>query len=298
MQFTPSASGESLGLSSPYSKPSESFTPNIEPPQQKSKPKPQPKKGVTYKLDFFQRDAMGNKSLVKGGTTGFGTTYKNRQSIIVPNAALTGWEPEITIGGMRYFGQVRGKDVIYSSFFAPRGRFGGAIKGGFGLKDESFKDAPKTQIMTDDNGRPFIGYKTMKNGKLHYARRQEPPTPGTGTSNPLEALGRFINPGAYRNIDAANARKKYDEAAQGSISSLRERGATATTIAKRQTELNKRRPPGPPVKRIRTKADLIGTGGYSGGKGGKASSPTVPSFSSTHPKDEIRRQLLAILGIK
>jgi hypothetical protein len=58
------------------------------------------------------------------------------------------------------------------------------------------------------------------------------------------------------------------------------------------------KPPGPPVKRIRTKADLIGTGGYSGGKGGKASSPTVPSISSTHPKSDSRRQSLATLGVK
>jgi len=38
---------------------------------------------------------------------------------------------------------------------------GGAIKGGYGLKDESFKDAPKTQIMSDDKGRFFVGYKAM-----------------------------------------------------------------------------------------------------------------------------------------
>jgi hypothetical protein len=327
MQFTPSASGESLGLSSPYSEPSESFTPNIEPPQQKSnskpKPQPKPKKGVTYKLDLFQRDAMGNKSLVKGGTTGFGTTYKNRQSIIVPNAARTGWEPEITIGGMRYFGQVRGKDVIYSSFFAPRGRFGSAIKGGFGLKDESFKDAPKTQIMTDDNGRPFIGYKTMKNGKLHYARRQEPPTPGTGTSNPLEALGRFINPKAYQTNDAKLALEKTERekriAQVNSLESLQRRGASVDTqnrmmkqiganLSQTQNDLKYRKIEQKKYSdkvikgTIKPKVTVIfgdiPKKGSFNPNSSSGSSPMVPSFSSTHPKNEIRRQLLAILGVK
>jgi len=62
---------------------------------------------------------------------------------------------------------------------------GGAIKGGYKLKDQSFKDAPKTQIMTDDKGRPFVGYKAMRGGKLVYVRG---PQPGTGTSNPFEMI--------------------------------------------------------------------------------------------------------------
>ena len=89
-----------------------------------------------------------------------------------------------------------------------RGGVGGAIKGGFGLKEQSFKDAPKTSIITDDKGRPSIGHKAMKNGKLHYVRG---PQPGTGTTNPLEMLGRFINPGAYKNNDAKLERQKHKE---------------------------------------------------------------------------------------
>ena len=165
-----------------------------------------------------------------------------------------------------------------------RGGIGGAIKGGYGLKDQSFKDMPRTQIMSDDKGRPFVGYKAMRGGRPVYVRG---PQPGEGTSNPLEMLGRAINPGAYKDIDAANARKKYDEAAQGSISSLRARSATAATIAKRQAELNKRRPPGPPVKPA-PKYTPAG-GGMGGGRGGGsrraaggASGP--PKFSATCPK--------------
>lgn len=81
---------------------------------------------------------------------------------------------------------------------------GGAIKGGWGLKKQEFKDAPKTMVMTDEKGRPFVGHKAMRNGKLTYVR---PPRPGTGTTNPLEMLGRMINPGAYKENDQKLALK-------------------------------------------------------------------------------------------
>ena len=155
---------------------------------------------------------------------------------------------------------------------------GGKIMGGYGLKDQSFKDAPKTQIMTDDKGRPFVGYKAMRGGKTVYVRG---PQPGTGTSNPLEALGRMINPGAYKNIDAANERKKYDEASKGSISSLKARGATQATIAKRQAELNKRKPIAPPTK---PKPKVVVAGGGMNGRRGSGSKPStsnVPNFSAS-----------------
>lgn len=155
---------------------------------------------------------------------------------------------------------------------------GGKIMGGYGLKDQSFKDAPKTQIMTDDKGRPFVGYKAMRGGKTVYVRG---PQAGTGTSNPLEALGRMINPGAYKNVDAANARKKYDEASKGSISSLKARGATQATIAKRQAELNKRKPLSPPTK---PKPKVVVAGGGMNGRRGSGSKPStsnVPNFSAS-----------------
>jgi hypothetical protein len=155
---------------------------------------------------------------------------------------------------------------------------GGKIMGGYGLKDQSFKDAPKTQIMSDDRGRPFVGYKAMRGGKLVYVRG---PQAGTGTSNPLEALGRMINPGAYKDIDAENARKKYDEAARGSIASLKARGATQATIAKRQAELNRRKPVNPPVK---PKPKVVVAGGGMNGRRGSGSKPSTsrpPSFSAS-----------------
>lgn len=103
---------------------------------------------------------------------------------------------------------------------------GGAIKGGWGLKKQEFKDAPKTQVMTDDKGRPFVGHKAMRNGKLVYVRGSQP---GTGTTNPLEALGRMINPNAYKENDARLARGKHREAMVNSLESLRAQGASIDT---------------------------------------------------------------------
>ena len=168
---------------------------------------------------------------------------------------------------------------------------GGAIKGGYGLKQQSFKDMPKTQIMTDDKGRPFVGYKAMRGGKPVYVRG---PQPGQGTSNPLEALGRMINPGAYKNIDAINARKKYEEASKGNISSLKARGATQANIAKKQAELNKRKPVSPPIK---PKPKVVVAGGGMNGRRGSGSKPSTsrpPSFSASTKGMRSKQQTLGL----
>jgi hypothetical protein len=158
---------------------------------------------------------------------------------------------------------------------------GGGIKGGYGLKEQSFKDAPKTQIMTDDNGKPFIGHKAMRGGKIVYVRG---PQPGTGTTNPLEALGRMINPGAYKDIDATNERKKYEEASRNSVSSLRARGASQATIARRQTQLKTGVKPLPRA----TPRPQVAGGGMGGRRGGGTNPPRQgtkpPSQSPTHRK--------------
>ena len=168
---------------------------------------------------------------------------------------------------------------------------GGAIKGGYGLKQQSFKDMPKTQIMSDDKGKPFVGYKAMRGGKVVYVRG---PQSGQGTSNPLEALGRMINPGAYKNIDAINARKKYEEASKGNISSLKARGATQANIAKKQAELNKRKPVSPPIKQ---KPKVVVAGGGMGGRRGSGSNPStskVPNFNASTKGMRSKQQTLGL----
>ncbi len=64
----------------------------------------------------------------------------------------------------------------------------------------------------------------MKDGKLHYSRG---PQPGTGTSNPFEAFGRAINPGAYKDNDAKLAMQNQRVAATNSLESLQARGASS-----------------------------------------------------------------------
>ena len=169
---------------------------------------------------------------------------------------------------------------------------GGAIKGGYGLKQQSFKDMPKTQIMSDDKGKPFVGYKAMRGGKVVYVRG---PQSGQGTSNPLEALGRMINPGAYKNIDAINARKKYEEASKGNISSLKARGATQANIAKKQAELNKRKPVSPPIKQ---KPKVVVAGGGMGGRRGSGSNPStskVPNFNASTKGMRSKQETLGLM---
>ena len=138
-----------------------------------------------------------------------------------------------------------------------RGGIGGAIKGGYGLTKQEFKDAPKTSIITDDKGRPSIGHKAMKNGKLHYVRG---PQPGTGTKNPLEMLGRFINPGAYKDNDAKLARQKHKESMVNALEGFQKQGMAPDAQARMmkqmggnlkdvQNDLNYRNKPKPNLTR-------------------------------------------------
>jgi hypothetical protein len=155
---------------------------------------------------------------------------------------------------------------------------GGAMKGGLGLKDQSFKDAPKTQIMTDDKGRPFVGYKALRSGKLTYIRG---PQSGAGSSNMWENFGRMINPGAYKDIDKLNTRKKYEEASRNSVSSLKSRGASQATISRTQTKLNRSVPPLPKPK-PKPQVAGGGMGGRRGGRSRPSSGSKAPSFNAKH----------------
>jgi len=115
-----------------------------------------------------------------------------------------------------------------------RGGVGGAIKGGYGLKDQSFKGAPKTMVMTDDKGRPFVGHKAMKNGRLTYVK---PSKPGTGTTNPLEMLGRAINPGAYKDSDARLAMKNQKIAMVNALENFQQRGMSKDAQARMMKQM-------------------------------------------------------------
>jgi hypothetical protein len=111
---------------------------------------------------------------------------------------------------------------------------GGGIKGGWGLKKQEFKDMPRTQIMTDDKGRPFVGYKAMRGGKPVYVRG---PQPGSGTTNPLEMLGRMINPNAYKENDARIQRGKHREAMVNALENMQAQGMAPDAQARMMKQM-------------------------------------------------------------
>jgi hypothetical protein len=179
-------------------------------------------KRIENQIQIQKRLKSGEGVNVRGATLGmnigkgYGTTYKKRQSIIIPGAALTGWEPEINLGGVRYFGQVRGNDVIYSSNYAKglagqvdkygaRNKSyqtgGGALIGGSGLKKTDKKDLPKSRIMTGPDGKIFVGYLTFKNGQPFYERAEQ------RQKGLLENITNFFDPrGAKAREETLNAR--------------------------------------------------------------------------------------------
>ena len=209
-------------------------------------------KRVEAQMQSQKALASGKGINVKGaelGTQigkGFGATYKGRDSIVVPNAAMTGWEKEITLGGKRYFGQVKGKDVVYSSNFAKglagqvnkygaanksyQGK-GGGLMGGGGLNKIDPKGLPKTQVMTGPDGKVFVGHLRFRGGKPEYARPQQ------REKGMLENIGDFFNPGgAKKREDDLNTKSKRD-AAMNSLQYYRASGMTDENIVKQMKKL-------------------------------------------------------------
>jgi hypothetical protein len=120
--------------------------------------------------------------------------------------------------------------------------------------------------------------------------------PGEGTSNIWERMGRAINPNAYKQSDAAAAQRKYQDASAGSIASLKARGATQATIAKRQSELKRTAPP-PPVKpRTRFMNQNSGGSKTKSQLVGRANSPTATKVSASHPAGTKNKE--AIHGLR
>jgi len=178
---------------------------------------------------------------------GFGATYKGRQSVVVPGAAKTGWEPEITIGGMRYFGQVRGGDVIYTSNYAKglasqTDRFGatnksymgagGGLMGGGGLNKIDKRGLPKTQVMTGSDGKPFVGHLSFYRGKPFYKR------PEQRSKGFLENIGDFFNPSGAKSREDASNKEKMRTAAMNSLQYYRASGMSDNEISKQFKKLN------------------------------------------------------------
>lgn len=183
---------------------------------------------------------------------GYGTTYGGRQSILVKGGvktlgAGTGADSvpinEINVGGMRYFAQKRGKDIIYSSNFAKGlsgqvdkygarnkgygGKGGGLVSSGLGDVDK--KNLPKTKIMMGPDG-PFVAYLSFKGGEPTYQRATE------RNKGMLESIADFFDPkGSTGREETLNARKMRLTAISD-LEDMRRRGMKEENIKKMMNE--------------------------------------------------------------
>ena len=197
----------------------------------------------------IQKTLSSGKGIKTSAGTGYGTTYQGRKSILVKNStqklgAGAGYDaitvPKINVGGMEYFAQKKGKDIIYSSNFASglsgqvdkygaksRGYSGkgSSLMGGFGLKDVDKKNLPKSKIMMGPDG-PFVAYLSFKGGEPTYQR------PTQRKKGMLESLADFFDPsGAKGRQETLNARTMRLTAI-GDLEDMRRRGMSEENIKK------------------------------------------------------------------
>lgn len=209
------------------------------------------------RLKRIESQIKTQKTLASGGAiqtaagTGYGTTYGGRQSIVVKGGirklgAGAGYDaitaPKINVGGMEYFAQQKGKDIIYSSNFAKGlagqvDKYGARNKGysgrGGGLMSSisaaDKKTLPKTKIMMGPDG-PFVGYLSFKGGEPTYQRATQ------RNKGVMESLADFFDPkGAKGRQETLNARTMRLTAI-GDLEDMRRRGMKEENIKKMMNE--------------------------------------------------------------
>lgn len=201
----------------------------------------------------IQRALASGSGVQTAAGMGFGTTYQGRKSILVKDGtqklgAGSGYNaitvPKINVGGMEYFAQQKGKDIIYTSNYASglsgqvdkygaRSRgysgAGAGLVGGSGLKDVDKKDLPKSKIMMGPDG-PFVAYLAFKGGEPTYER------PKQRNKGMLESLTDFFDPkGARGRQETLNARTMRMTAISD-MEDMRRRGMTEDNIKKMLNE--------------------------------------------------------------
>jgi hypothetical protein len=214
---------------------------------------------IDDRLKRIEQQIKIQRALASGGGIqtaagmGFGTTYQGRKSILVKGGtqklgAGTGYDaitvPKINVGGMEYFAQKKGNDIIYTSNFASglsgqvdkygaRSRgysgVGSGLVGGSGLKNVDKKDLPKSKIMMGPDG-PFVAYLAFKGGEPTYER------PKQRNKGMLESLTDFFDPkGARGRQETLNARTMRMTAISD-LEDMRSRGMTEDNIKKMLNE--------------------------------------------------------------
>jgi hypothetical protein len=192
-------------------------------------------KRIEAQIQVQKALASGKGINIKGATfgsdigTGYRAKYKGRDSIKVKLPPGGSYESEISLAGKRYYAQRRGDDVIYSA-----AKSGGKLVGGAGLKGVDKKKLPQTQIMMGGDGKPFVGFLAFEKGQPVY---KQGPKPGTGTTNPFEALGRMVNPNAYKGSDEKTSAQKFREGATNSLDYYRKQGMSEDAIKRQMKAL-------------------------------------------------------------
>ena len=76
----------------------------------------------------------------------------------------------------------------------------------------------KTSVVTGPGGKQDVGYLAYKGGQATYKSGPDPSTLAKTSSNPLERIGRTLNPGAYAKQDAAAKAAQLKQAQAGTAS--------------------------------------------------------------------------------
>jgi hypothetical protein len=167
--------------------------------------------------------------------------------------------------------------------------------------------------MMGGDGKPYIGFLAFEKGEPVYKRGKKP---GEGTTNPFEALGRWINPNAYKESDKKLEERKKRESEVNSLEYYKSRGMTESSIkaqmkstgqnyTRASNDLNYRNntakiassksnkgsgitPPPPTKISVSTRNKNSNRKGQ-GGRRGSGSSPSVPSFNSSNSSTNRRR---------
>ena len=267
--------------------------------------------------------ASGKGLNIRGATsgsqlgTGYSAKYQGRDSIIIKGGAKnfsTGiGDREITLGGKRYYAQKKGEDVIYSLAKA-----GSSLVGGSGLKSIDKKKLPPTQIMMSGDGKPYIGFLAFEKGQPVYKRGA---TPGTGTTNPMEALGRFLNPNSYKENDKKLEERKKREAEVNSLEYYKSVGMKEGSIKQQmsatgqsytrasndlkfrkttQAQIGKTTPNAKsigPVPRPPSKPQVLPTGGTGRKRNvrGGGTTTSTPSFNATTKGMRSKQETLGLM---
>ena len=169
----------------------------------------------------------GLKAAVVGGAGALGAAAATPTGPVGSIAAATG----ASMAASKAFDVAAGANAKERKGIATANRksqAGGAIKGvggktSFDTKKNTITSGGKTAqlgktsvVTNPKTGKQEVGNLAYKNGQAVY-KRSDTKSLAQTSSNPLERIGRTINPNAYKQSDAANTTKKFNQAKQSDV---------------------------------------------------------------------------------